>query len=456
MTDDITTAPAIQLVPAALTPGHPRSATSSTELQRRWNLAEQSQRQWNAVLERHTDGSGFLGDPAAITQAALDAGYDPAAIDDARNILGVLTLIYEQWVLQEADVEPDALYAAPGNQERVSAILEREYLRQAASTQGGLDEFGQRYEPQAGEADPLGRGAARLSFAVGSALFAAPAELHDELDRWVGDTPANLLWQKTQLCRHALASLRDPWSLDRRLATPGLGKNYHQPHHIPTHGLDVALGRPGTGPADKALAAEIATARRAIEIKLDNERGRLIQHVSPARYHSVTRSTRLRHALGAHTEFIETALAVASIATDRVLRVEGRPVASELRDVILQRHRDAAAFADMGVVPRTAVTIGGVGVTWNYDHHAKDVLAEVNAAGATIRLDPEDLDELLALLGNPRALITEIGSIRLNYAQRAEMERARPTRERPTPIARPQPAIRQGHTPASSPHHRAR
>ncbi|ONI92807.1 hypothetical protein ALI22I_01920 [Saccharothrix sp. ALI-22-I] len=427
MIDDPSTAAAIELVLASLTRDHPDRAAGAAELRRRWERAEHASELRDTAVERAGDGFTRL-DPATAQRAASAAGYDPADLEPARAYLGALTLIYERWVLQEAEVEPENLYATPEHTARVHDVLHREATRHETHLENG-----------APVPDPLGAGAWYLSRAVELALFAAPDQLHDQLLRWAGSLHEDSLREQRLLCSEALPRLHGPWALEHALAGPGLGKDYHRPHQSTgtpvVTGFDIALGRPGLPAAD--AEAELATARQAVRAELAAEIARLtgttaLQDGSTA---AQPEAGSLADTAGNHVAgFFTAALAVTRIAADDLMRVDGRPVPGDMRGHVLSEHYAAGPWHEMitskpdvavqRALPSTTITVAGLTIDFRPDANARvemhelnaagtmttrfdlarPVVAEINAAGVSARFDFRRLHGLLDVLGSPDAV----------------------------------------------------
>lgn len=429
MIDHPATAAAIELVTASLARDHPDRAAAAAELRRRWELARRAGDLWHTAVEQAGDGFTRL-DPAAAQQAALDAGYDPADLEPARAYLAALTLIYELWVLQEAGVEPENLYATTENVRLVREVLHREATRHEAHLTAGT-----AYDLP----DPLGAGAHYLARAVDLALFAAPEQLHEQLLRWAGDLHEDVLPELRQLCADALAGLQGPWALDRALANPGFGKHHHRPHQPVTTpfvtGFDVALGRPGLSAAD--TAAELTAARRTVETELATEIARLTGTTGPRDGLLAARpdAGTLAHAATTYvTGFFTAALTVTRIAGDDVMRVDGRPVPDDMRAYVLDEHRQAASWQETNAggrnvavqpaLPSTTITVAGLAVRFRPDTttgallrelqatgtmparavRARTVVAEIDATGMRAHFDTDRIHGVLDVLGRPDAV----------------------------------------------------
>ncbi|ONI88044.1 hypothetical protein ALI22I_20080 [Saccharothrix sp. ALI-22-I] len=404
MVHDLTTTPMIELVSAALTPGHPDTDAHRVEIQRRWNQAS----------EQHALARKGFANPDQDEVAAIEAAYDPAAVEHARCYLRSLTLIHELWVLQEAGVRPDELYTLPDAPQRVVAVLRREVDRQDSLAQAVGGEPAQSTDTgqstEAGrlalrdERDPLGAAAARLAVWTEQALFRESRVLLWEHGNLAGNMPQELLHQYEELCSQALARLDGPWALEEFLASP-VGKDdylFRDPAtQTALHGLDIALGRPGHTVTEQ----QILQARREIHAEIRTRAADFADQPLPSDLDPATMTRpRLRgmHAeMRALVDFLGDALAVISFAGDKVARVDGRPVAPERQGATLSLHYKVAAAGDITAIPTTSVTVAGLRITYRHDHEAGEVVAAVDAAGSVKYIDPVQLPAALGMLLQP-------------------------------------------------------
>jgi hypothetical protein len=300
-------------------------------------------------------------------------------------------------VLQEANIEPDRLWTGPDAIRAVYAVIAREANRSDAHPT--LD--GQ----VVGEEDPLGRGAQHLSYWVDLALFGDEHILVEDQYRLAGDIREDTLQHQFDLCCQALADLRGPWSIQQALPA-GVGKTYHLAQkptpsdQIP--GLAVALGRGG----HTITLADIQAAQRAADAAITAEVGRLdgtapyvpTPDVDPA---LVPRSRLITLAAGLQEfeQFLTAALGVRSLAADRVVRVDGRPVLREHVPWLLGAFQEAGG----GWRFKSPITFAGLQITFTRDPDTRPV-AMVNCAGTVKRYTPDALGEMLAIIDTPDAL----------------------------------------------------
>jgi hypothetical protein len=402
---DLTVTPVIELVSAALTPGHPDTDAHRAEIQRRWNHAS----------EQHALARKAIANPDPDEVAAIEAAYDPAAVEHARCYLRSLTLIHELWVLQEAGVRTDELYTLPDAPQRVVAVLQREADRNNSPVQAVDHEHAQSAEAdQSAEAhqlalwndepDPLGTAAARLAIWTEQALFRQSRALLWEHGNLAGNMPREGLHQYEELCSQALARLDGPWALEEFLAHP-VGKDdylFRDPTtQTPLHGLDIALGRPG----HTVTGQQILQARTEVHAEIRTRAADFADQPLPSDLDPAT-MTRLR-LRGMHTEmravvdFLGDALAVIRFAGDKGARVDGRPVAPDRQGPTLTLHYKAASAGDITAIPTTSVTVAGLSITYRHDPHAGQVAAVVDAAGSVKHIDPVQLPATLSMLLQP-------------------------------------------------------
>lgn len=363
---------------------HPQQRDLIAEVQRRWDAAsEQRTLMWRPPWE--------------VDKADdLRPQVDIAAVEQARLYLAAQTLIYERWVLQEADIEPAALWTGPDAVRAVYAVITREANRQDAHlTPEGL---------VIGEEDPVGLGARHLSYWVDLALFGDANVLIEDQYRLAGDMREDTLQQQFELCCEALADLDGPWSIQQALAGQ-VGKTYYQPQtpgpsdQIP--GLDVALGRQG----QVITVADIQAARHVADTAITAE----VQHLDNAGPYApspdvdpefVPRSQLVSLAAGLREfdQFLTAALGMRSLAADRVVRIDGRPVPRDQVPWLLGAFQEAAG----GWRFNGSITFAGLQITFTRDPNFRPV-ATVDCAGTVQRYDPDRLAEVLAFIDAPDA-----------------------------------------------------
>jgi hypothetical protein len=145
------------------------------------------------------------------------------------------------------------------------------------------------------------------------------------------------------------------------------------------------------------------------------------------------------------TDFFGAALELATLAADRVVRVDGRPVARENVPWIMGLHQDGVrqfnghagviSFAGLRITFRPENTIGAVAV--------------VDAAGIHKELIPETLAATLALLDSPQG-ITQLAKLHVGLEMAEENtatftagqppQRHTERHERPRTTATPHPS----------------
>lgn len=360
------------------------------EINRRWVAAGRQQ------------ALTFRSALAEMTHAAApqpSSSDDPAAVEDARQFLATQTLIHELWVLQEAGVIPADLYASVDTIRRVRRVLNREIAR--ADPAFGPDGEVVR------EPDGLDDAAAHLAYWSSLALFGRGDQLVAGQLRLAGVMDPDLTQNRYLLTRDALAELAGPWSLEEHLVDP-VGKQYLEPQPLWPQtqlltSLEVALGRPD----QPVTTAELAQAGTDFHATLWAERDYVARDDPPTTLGGLdpTHSDpgyrqRLLEKTRDLTEVFSTALELATLAADRVVRVDGRPVPRENVAWILGLHQDGVhqlnghagviSFAGLRITFRPEKTIGAVAV--------------VDAAGVQKELLPETLAATLAVLDDPHGI----------------------------------------------------
>ncbi|MFL6118868.1 hypothetical protein, partial [Actinophytocola sp.] len=306
------------------------------EINRRWAAAGRAQgRAMRSVLAEMTG----TGEPPA------PASDDLAAVEDARQFLATQTLIHELWVLQQAGVAPADLYASVDTLRRVHRILNRETAR-------ADPEFGPDGEVLR-QPDELDDAAVHLAYWSRLALFGRGDQLIADQLRLAGAMDQELTLNRYVLTRDALADLRGPWSLEEHLANP-VGKQYLAPQPPwpeiqPLTSLEVALGRP-----HQPLApGELAQAGADFDAALRDERERVAREDPPTTLDLLAPShrdpayrQRVLETTQGLADFFGTALELATLAADRVVRVDGRPVSRENVPWIMGLHQDGVRQVD--------------------------------------------------------------------------------------------------------------
>ncbi|ONI92805.1 hypothetical protein ALI22I_01910 [Saccharothrix sp. ALI-22-I] len=433
---DLTDAPMIQLVPAALTPGHPDEAEHRAEIQRRWDLATALRSTVSPPTPATVRPQAPTSTTPMVNRSPQDSASVASTVESARCYLGALTEIHSLWVLQEAGVRPERLYAEPDAARQVIAVLERETARAEGY-------------------NPVGLAARHMAHWTDLALLREPRALYDDQTRQAGHMATALLEQCAWVCTDALARLHGPWTLQQALAVPGLGK---QPYlfrdaaswdTLPT--LDVALGRPG----DTITRAELDRARAATRAEIA---AAAAAHPPPPAAGVDERTQRRREEVA----FLVEALGMVALAADSDLRVDGRPVARDLRDRVLGLHREAAAARTPSAVPTTTITVAGLRIDHAFDRTVGAVVVDIRADQAVLRFPAHRLPAVLDTLLQPRPnAITTVGRLVSRYgdvpapvttapvttapATAAQVTSAQPARRphrAPAPAAPPTPVPR--------------
>ncbi|WP_309114649.1 hypothetical protein [Saccharothrix sp.] len=406
MEHDLATVPMIEVVPAALLAD---ANPYQDEIRRRWELAT-----------RTPDGSlrPQLGPNNAWWPESGAPDPDPVAVEHARSYLGVLTLIHNLWTLQEADIAPNRIFASPDGPQRVVEVLRREYAR--GERQQAL-EANTEPEPHAeipgqlamnvADDDPLGAAAAFLAMRTEEALLHQPRVLDISLNRLAGRAHPQFLADIAEVCKGILRRLHGPWTLERFLVDP-VGEDFylfHDPEEfVPATGLDVALGRLGEPVSHKEIRSIRDELRTAV-----NERAATLTDLPALDPATVDgpRLQRMHATMREHLDFFLDALAVVDLAADHHARVDGRPIAPELRGHFLAMHQSAAHHG-RGAVPTTHITVAGLIISHRHDHAIGETVVDIAAANSERTLPVDELPQVLAMLLQPRTdAITSLDSI---------------------------------------------
>ncbi|MFJ5984475.1 hypothetical protein [Lentzea sp. NPDC092896] len=381
---------------------------ASDEVQRRWDTAVQYR---NAELQ-------VLFPPGRTWHSQSptpdDVPYHLAAIDDARQLLSVMTLVHELAILQRAGVHPAELFIQPDGPGRVFEELNAEH---------DLSHTGPSN-------DPLETDAAQL-FArwVERSLFGASAQvLRDHREAAGFMHPDGLQWC-IELTRRACARLEGPWTLESFLTNP-VGSGYYLPQttspRSPYEGTAVALGRQGA-PLGKA---EIDASRAQADADLAAEINRVIAEDPPKDLPELRDMPQDKLA-GMHAEMrsvadlLAAALCVRRLAEDHGVRLDGRLVAPGGRGWVLDHLISRARFAMAEV---GTLTLAGTQVTFARDD--RGVVATVDAAGIRKEFASDSLRDILAVLEFPGTLTT-VAKMRAGVDRIGEhlsAERASPSR----------------------------
>jgi hypothetical protein len=404
------------------------------EINRRWALAGRQQGLAMSSMLAEIHGTEEPPPPAD----------DPAAVEDARQFLATQTLIHELWVLQEADVAPADLYASVDTLRRVHRILNREIAR--ADPEVGPDGEVIRHPDEFDDA------AAHLAYWSRLALFGRGDQLIAHQLRLAGAMDEDLAQNRYLLIQDALAELRGPWSLEEHLADP-VGKQYLEPQppwpelQLLTS-LEVALGRP-----NQPLApGELAEAGTNFDAALRAERDRVARDDPPTTLGGLEPShgepdyrQRLLEKTRDLADFFSTALELATLAADRVVRVDGRPVSRENVPWIMGLHQDGVRQFNghAGVI-----SFAGLRITFRPEK-SLGAIAVVDAAGIQKELIPETLAATLALLDSPQGL-TQLAKLQVGLVMVEEnsatfttgqpMQRPAERHERPRTAAAQHPS----------------
>lgn len=378
----------LELVAGMLSRDHPRATEFAAEVQSRWE-ASRAQLRTDDVWNEDLDEWLHSASPDQL-----------APVEQARQYLAALTLIYELWVLQEADVRPDGLWASQYAPTRVHEILRREMSRVPSPFDGPEDNI-----------DPLGSSASWLALWADLALFGDARRLIDQHYLLAGDLRYVLPPEHLEVCAQALAELRGPWSLPEFLASP-VGKDYYRPQQ-PTPpstlaGLDVALGRRGA----LITEADVIAAQVATDAAIGREAQRVAaeEPFEPTADLDPTRAPR-DHLVGVHGAmrdmelFLSLARGLQDLAADRTMRVDGRPVPADLENWVLYEHYQAAAFRPPGQRrPASTISIAGMRLRFTTPPEIGVVMAEAEVAGKVNWFLPDSLGGILAILDQPDAL----------------------------------------------------
>lgn len=377
----------LELVTGMLTREHPRATEFAAEVQGRWE-ASRAQLRTDDVWNEDLDEWLHSASPDQL-----------APVEQARQHLAALTLIYELWVLQEADVRPDGLWASQYAPTRVHEVLRRELSRLPSPFDGPEDNI-----------DPLGSSASWLAAWADRALFGDARRLIDEHYLLAGDLRYMLPPEHLEVCAQALAELRGPWSLPEFLASP-VGKDYYRPQQ-PTPpsmlaGLDVALGRPGA----LITEADVIAAQIATDAAIEREAQRVAaeEPFEPTADLDPARAPR-DHLVGVHGAmrdmelFLSLALGLQELAADRTMRVDGRPVPADLTHWVLDEHYRAAHRPPGERRLASTISIAGMRLGFTIPPEIGMVMAEAEVAGKVNWFLPDSLGGILAILDQPDAL----------------------------------------------------
>jgi hypothetical protein len=360
-------------------------------------ISEEVLRRWNAAGEQHALSRQAFGDETRSEQ--FREGYQPELVEEARQFLGVQTLIHERWVLQEAGVEPALLFCDPASTEQVWTILGREQDR--AELERGPD------GELLADADPGARAIDHLTYWSTLALFGSGESLVQDQRRLAGQMMEEIVEGRFRLCRQYLAQLHGSWSLDAVIAQQ-VGKAYHGPLDPLDNelrlGLDVALGRPGDTVTDEQVYAAYGQTKQLLAAEM----ARVAREDPPEpigdlgpNYRTLAQRQSLHETMQGMADFLTLAVSVASLAADRVVRVDGRPVPRENVPAVLAAHRDSVQRL---VGYHGTLSVAGLRITFENDPTGGPV-AIVDAAGAKRRFQPDDsLAQILAVTTEPRPL----------------------------------------------------
>lgn len=331
---------AVELVPAALTSAHPLFGPASAELWRRWHAAR----------DHHPDGE---------------------TVEQARQILAVLTLIQELRTFQQAGIEPAALYADRDSPGRLQAVLDRDSEHR----------------------DPAQVQAASW---VVLAVFGADQAVLDEQTRVVGRLSDDQLRAQLVLGARTLSTLHGPWSLPMVLADQ-VGKPYVWPHGDAPQGFR----RCGADVPTAAAFLDLVIAEETRRVAEDFPADQLATEVSKL---PADRIVTMHRDADAFSQFLTAALA-AHYATGEPwdVCVDARPVPPALVRWVLDLHYDAAV---VGGYPASAITVGGLRVRFAPDADQQTTVAQVDAAGTVEPVEPAGLLGLLQMLTAPDAVTT--------------------------------------------------
>lgn len=329
---------AVELVPAALNSAHSLFGPASAEVWHRWHAAR---------------------------------GHQPGgeAVEQARQILAMLTLIQELWTFQQAGVEPAALYADRDNPGRLRALLDR--------------------DTNDGDASPAASLAALAIFGTDQALLDKQTALVDQLDD-------EQLRAQLVMGARTLTMLHGPWALSMLLADP-VGRPYVWPH--------------GNAPqVFRRCGADIATATAIIDMVIAEEIQRIAEDFPAEELATevsrlpADRVATMHHEVDTFTRFLAAALA-AHYATGEPwdVRVDDRPVPPALVSWVLDLHRDADSS---GGYPASSITVGGLRIRFALDADQQTTVAQLDAAGTVERVAPDGLLGLLRMLSAPEAVTT--------------------------------------------------